>query len=226
MRVPSSMPAGMLTESLRSSVMRPAPAHSGQGSEITSPRPWQAGQVRSIEKKPCAARMRPVTVAGRADARLRAAAGAAAGAGLADDLARHLDLGGAAGIGLLERDLHVVAEVAAALAAGAAAAALAAAAHEVAEDVVEDVRHRGGEIGVEAGAAIGAVLEGGMAEAVIGGPLLRVLQRLVGLVDFLELVLGRRDRCRLRSGWNCMASLRKAPFSSFSSQLRWTPRTS
>ena len=43
------MPAGMLTESFRSSVTRPAPEHSGQGSAITSPRPWQFGQVRSIE---------------------------------------------------------------------------------------------------------------------------------------------------------------------------------
>ena len=53
------MPAGMLTESVRSSVTRPAPEHSGQGSEMTSPRPWQVGQVRSIEKKPCAERTRP-----------------------------------------------------------------------------------------------------------------------------------------------------------------------
>ena len=63
------------------------------------------------------------------------------------------------------------------------------AAHEVAEDVVEDVRHRGGEVvGEAAGAA--AVLEGGMAEAVIGRALLRVAQALVGGVDFLELDLG------------------------------------
>src|SRR5262245_29414868 len=59
MRVPSSMPAGILTESLRSSVVRPAPRHSGQGSEMTEPRPREVGQVRSIEKKPCAARTRP-----------------------------------------------------------------------------------------------------------------------------------------------------------------------
>ena len=35
-----------------------------------------------------------------------------------------------------------------------------------------------------------AVLERGMTEAVVGGPLLGVLQRVVGLVDFLELALG------------------------------------
>src|SRR5665213_434011 len=60
MRVPSSMPAGMFTDNLRSSVVRPAPWHSTHGSEITWPRPWQVGQVRSIEKKPCAARTRPL----------------------------------------------------------------------------------------------------------------------------------------------------------------------
>ncbi len=34
-----------------------------------------------------------------------------------------------------------------------------------------------------------AILEGGMAETVIGCPLLRIFQRLVGFVDFLEPVL-------------------------------------
>ena len=57
--MPSSTPAGMLTESVRSRVTRPAPPQFGQGSSMTSPRPWQVGQVRSIEKKPCAARTRP-----------------------------------------------------------------------------------------------------------------------------------------------------------------------
>ena len=51
--MPSSMPAGILTESFRDSVTRPAPWHSRHGSAITWPRPWQVGQVRSIEKKPC-----------------------------------------------------------------------------------------------------------------------------------------------------------------------------
>ena len=40
------------------------------------------------------------------------------------------------------------------------------------------------------GLAAHAVLEGGMAEAVVGRALLRVLQRLVGFVDFLEARLG------------------------------------
>src|SRR5947208_13232708 len=59
MRVPSSMPAGMLTDSERSSVTRPWPAHFGHGSLIVWPRPWHCGQVRSIEKKPCVARTLP-----------------------------------------------------------------------------------------------------------------------------------------------------------------------
>src|SRR5690349_825804 len=59
MRVPSSTPAGMLTESVRSRVTRPAPPQDAQGSSITSPRPWQFGQVRSMEKNPCVARTLP-----------------------------------------------------------------------------------------------------------------------------------------------------------------------
>ena len=60
MRVPSSIPAGMLTESVRVSLTRPAPEHFVQGSDTTSPRPWQVGQVRSMWKKPpWLARTRP-----------------------------------------------------------------------------------------------------------------------------------------------------------------------
>ena len=70
---------------------------------------------------------------------------------------------------------------------------------------------------VKPGAA--AVLEGGVAEAVIGGALLRVAQALVGLVDFLELDLGGLV-AGVAVGWNCMASLRKAAFSTLSSQPR------
>ena len=59
MRVPSSTPAGILTESMRSRVTRPAPAQDAQGSSITWPRPWQVGQVRSSVKKPWAWRILP-----------------------------------------------------------------------------------------------------------------------------------------------------------------------
>ncbi len=59
MRVPSSTPFGMLMESVRSFVWRPVPPQPWQGSSITSPRPWQEMQARSMAKKPCCARMRP-----------------------------------------------------------------------------------------------------------------------------------------------------------------------
>src|SRR5579875_2259622 len=59
MRVPSSTPAGTLTDSERSRVTRPEPAHLSQGLSIVWPRPWQVGQVRSMAKKPCCARTRP-----------------------------------------------------------------------------------------------------------------------------------------------------------------------
>ena len=49
----------MLTESVRSFVTRPCPAQAVQGSEITWPRPWQVGQVRSTVKKPDCERTAP-----------------------------------------------------------------------------------------------------------------------------------------------------------------------
>src|SRR3990172_9095804 len=52
MRVPSSTPAGMLTERVRSLATRPFPEQVEQGSDMIWPRPWQAGQVRSTVKKP------------------------------------------------------------------------------------------------------------------------------------------------------------------------------
>src|SRR5690606_33140059 len=72
------------------------------------------------------------------------------------------------------------------------AAATGARPHEVAEDVLEDVGHRRAELGPEAvrPTAAAAVLEGGVAEAVVGGALLRILEAVIGLRDFLELVLG------------------------------------
>ena len=42
----------------------------------------------------------------------------------------------------------------------------------------------------EAGPPPPPLLEGGMAEAVVGGALLRVREHLIGLVEFLELDLG------------------------------------
>jgi hypothetical protein len=49
----------MLTESVRSFVTRPWPPQAVQGSEITWPRPWQVGHVRSTVKKPDCERTAP-----------------------------------------------------------------------------------------------------------------------------------------------------------------------
>src|SRR5690606_9163358 len=91
-----------------------------------------------------------------------------------------------AGIGLFQRDLHIVAEIGPAV----AAALTAAAPHHVAENILEDV----GESAAATKSATAretAILEGGVAEAVIGGALLRVAQRLIGFVDFLEAMFRR-----------------------------------
>src|SRR5882672_8741402 len=101
-----------------------------------------------------------VAVAGRAGLRLGAGLGAAARAGLAGHRSRQPHLRGLAGEGLVQRDLHVEAQIGAAL---AARAALAAAAH--AEDAFENIGKRRAEIGAEPmRAAARAVLERGVAE--------------------------------------------------------------
>ena len=84
--------------------------------------------------------------------------------------------------GFLERDLEIVAQVGAALAARTVTSA--ATAHHVAEQIVENVGHRRGE--AVAHAADAALLEGGVAVAIVCRPFLRVRQGLVGLVDLLE----------------------------------------
>ena len=90
----------------------------------------------------------------------------------AGDGGRDLELGGLALEGLLEGDLEVVAHVGAALA--PAAVARPPRRRVVAEEILEDVRHEVGEIVAEAGpAGAAAIGEGRMAEAVIGGALLR-----------------------------------------------------
>src|SRR5207302_5150272 len=113
----------------------------------------------------------------------RAGLGAGPGTGFTGDRGRDAHLRGFAGIGLVKLDLHVVAQIGAALAAGAATRA----AH--AKDALEQVGEGGAKIGPKTAAAPAhALLEGGMAEAVIGSPLVRVFQNLIGLVDFLEAV--------------------------------------
>ena len=94
-------------------------------------------------------------------------------------------LGGLAVIGLLQRDLHVVAEVrAATLCLTTAPAALPA--HEFAEHAFEDV---GKAAEILCATTATAVLERCVTETVVGGTLLRVLQDLIRFADRLELGL-------------------------------------
>jgi hypothetical protein len=95
---------------------------------------------------------------------------------------------------LLEGDLEVVAQVFAARAVRLRRAA----AEKVAEDVAEDVLEAGGPE-VEA-TETGALLEGGMAEAVVLRTALGVAEHLVGLGGFLEAILRLPCRPGLRSG--------------------------
>ena len=143
-----------------------------------------AGQVRSSVKKPCAWRMRPAPPQVRAGLRLGAGLGAGAGAGLAGDRGRHAHLRGLAGEGLLERDLHVVAQVGAALAAGRGGRA-----PPPMPKMSSKISEKAEPKSAPKPCAAAALLEGGVAEAVIGGALVAVLEDLVGLVDFLEAVL-------------------------------------
>src|SRR5205823_393143 len=127
-----------------------------------------------------------VAAAGRAGFGFRSCLGAAAGAGLAGHRGWNADLCGLAGERLFEADLHVVAQVGAALAPGGGAAARS----RHPENALENIGEGRAEIGAEAGcAARPAVLEGGMAEAIVGGALVAIFQHVVGLVDFLEAAL-------------------------------------
>src|SRR3546814_6297124 len=55
--------------------------------------------------------------------------------------------------------------------------------HEFAEDILENV---GEAAEILRASAHAAILEGGVAEAVVGGALLRILQAVIGLADRLE----------------------------------------
>src|SRR3546814_910425 len=59
MRMPSSMPAGILTCRVLLRRMRPTPSQDGHGSVISLPVPWQVGQVCCTLKKPCCMRTAP-----------------------------------------------------------------------------------------------------------------------------------------------------------------------
>ncbi len=94
-------------------------------------------------------------------------------------------------MGFAQADLEIVTQVRAAFAHGPPSAT-SAASHELAEQVVENVGHGCGEISAEAmrSARAHTAVERGVAELVVGRPLLRVLQDLVGLVHFLETLFG------------------------------------
>ena len=104
--------------------------------------------------------------------------------------------------GLLEGDLEVVAQVGAATGPAAAtspaaekfvedAAAPAAAllAEDLAEDVEGIVESAAARASRAAARSTSTLLEGGVAEAVVGGALLRILQDFIGLGDLLEHLL-------------------------------------
>ena len=138
---------------------------------------------------------------GGAGHRLGAAFGAGAPAGVAGDRGRHVDRLLDALKGFLKRDAQVVAQVGSALRARPPAAAPAAT-HEIAEEILEHVRKGAGEIAIAttakalrpapAAATAHATLKGSMAEPVIGGLAIGILQHVIGFVHFLELRLGIR----------------------------------
>ena len=137
--MPSSTPAGTLTDSDLRFSTRPSPRQAGQGSAIVSPTPRQVGQVCSTTKKPWRARTWPRPPHIAQDVRRGAGLGARAVAGLAGRGGVDLELDLAAVKGVLELDLEIVAQVRAAPDVAARAAALLGAAHELAEDIVENV---------------------------------------------------------------------------------------
>ena len=186
MRVPSSTPAGMLTDSVRSRVTRPAP-RAGRTGIVDHLAAALTGRAGALEREE-ALRMPDLAgaAAGRAGLRLGAGLGAGAGAGFAGHRGRNADLRGLAVEGLLERDLHVVAQIGAALAAGRRRAAR----RRPCRRCLRRCRRRSSRNRRRSRARRpAALLEGGMAEAVIGGALVAVLEHVIGLVDFLEFVL-------------------------------------
>src|SRR5262249_11198491 len=110
---------------------------------------------------------------------------ARARAGFAGNRGWNSDLRGLAGIGLFQPDLHVVAQVGAALPARAGPPS---AAH--AENAFEQIGEGRAKITAKAAEAPSSLLEGSVAEPIVGGALVRVFENFVGLVDLLESCLG------------------------------------
>src|SRR5262250_203391 len=123
-----------------------------------------------------------LTAASRTRFGSRAGLGTRPRARLASHRGRDAHLGILAGIGFLERDLHVVAQIGTALA--PAAAPTSAAAH--AEQVVEDIREGGRDIAKAASGTGTGMFKRGMTKAVISSALVRILEDFVGFVDLFE----------------------------------------
>ena len=215
MRVPSSIPAGNVDRkrALLGQASVAAALAAGIGDHLAAA---LAGGTGAFDREEALRRADPAdAAAGRAGLRAGARLCAAARAFVALDRGGNADLRRLAGEGLLQRDLHVVAKIGATLAAGAAGlAAPGASTHHLAEDVVEDVGHRRGEVAAEsARSRPAAVLEGRMAEPVVGGPLLRVLQHFVGFAELLELHL-RLGITRIAVGVILHGELAKRTFQS------------
>ena len=153
---------------------------------MVRPVPRQLGHVRSMVKKPCCARTLPLPE------HVAHCSGLEPGSAPvpAQAFARHggvdVDFRALPAIGVFQRDLEIVAQIAAAVLPPRAPAA-----HEFAEQIVEHIGEGRREIEAEAvGAAAAAVLERGMAVTIVSGALLIVLQDLIGFRDFLEADFG------------------------------------
>jgi hypothetical protein len=156
--------------------------------------------------------------------RRRARRGAGALARIAGLRDFHVDFGGLAMERLFQRHFHVIAQV------GAAPALLpaTAAAERAAEDGFEDIADVAEIAAAKAACtrtAGAALLERGMAIAIIGRALLRIGEAGIGLVDLLELGFGSWHPGFL-SGWNFIASLRNADLMTLSSAVRSTSSNS
>jgi len=129
-----------------------------------------------------------MTVAGAAGGGAGSGLGAAALAVVAMHKSGDADRRLLAAEGVFQRDFEVVTQIAAAAWAGLLRTA---AAHR-AEHLLEDVGKAAGEppAKAEIAGAAAAVLERGVAVAVIGRALLIVLQDVIGFADVLELLLG------------------------------------
>ncbi len=178
------MPAGILTVSVRSFVVRPSPLHVTHGFEMMRPEPWQREHVRATVKNPCWKRCCPRPW------HCGHVVGLVPGAAPEPLHVSHVSRRGISIDGLdafrrfLERDFEVVAQIAAALGTAAASAA-----EKVAEDAAENIleAREGGRI--EAGARLRRHAR--VAEPVVFRALLAVRQNRVGLGGLLESLLGR-----------------------------------